>query len=679
LARDLELGREVAVKVLHSVNAADERLRKRFRKESRLLASLQHPNIVSVHETGSDGDEHFIVMDRVQGVALSDALRELRERKQAGSASWQWGRELREIIGVSVPSGREDLIDEGNWIRTAVKLAYHTAGGIEAAHSENVVHRDLKPANVMLTGGGHPVVLDFGLGGIVGAEASLVTRGFFGSVAYLAPEQVQSREIGADYRTDVYQLGLLLYELITLERAFPQETIASVLMRVSKGEIPDPRTRNPEIPRSLERICLRALRRDPLERYVSVSSFRNDLSRFLKSADARRSSEDFAGASTQSSEHTRLDNSYYGESDRFANSVDAERLRSLLRVPRDLVSRVILPVLMAFVVIARRGIRRVRTILRAATRRARGGLERTRVAASHHVPRAQRRARRAGRWGAGFVQRSARGTLSGIRYVALRAYRGLRYVAVPAYRGIRYVAVRAFRGVRFILRGVFRVLAFLVRIVKRAVQGVVRLVRSVGRGIGRTFRSLRGGAPVAIAIALLVTWVIAALVVVTAASDGRDRGVATHVVREDFGLAWRGSMPIFASPTHRFEWLRVDSYSIDRAISYARRTYGDERLNSGELRWKVEFENNLRDVVQRIARRDRKGRVSLEVRSLDERRRQRGGRALLRVSPDDWRVARADLLPTERVEPHSTKLLIQHPHTDQVQVLEYEWETSTSR
>jgi len=285
-AHDRQLGRQVAIKLLSAADVGDAAREELLLKESRLLAGLKHPNIVSVHEAARDGELFYLAMDLVEGRALSEVVERARaargdELEGGGPRRLRSGDALAEAIGLPTPEGRPELIEKGSWSRSAAGVMLEVARTIEAAHARGVIHRDLKPSNVMLLGGGSPVVLDFGLAGTVNPVAGAVTQGLYGTVAYLAPEQARSRKVGSDPRTDVYQLGLMLYELLTLERAFPGESIGDVLDDVERGNFRAPRSWNPSIPRDLEAIVFRALERSPSRRFQTVRELRTDLERFL--------------------------------------------------------------------------------------------------------------------------------------------------------------------------------------------------------------------------------------------------------------------------------------------------------------------------------------------------------------------------------------------------------------
>lgn len=278
-AEDSELQRRVAVKVLAVFGNAAFDSAKQFRREAQLLAALQHPNIVAIHEVGHDGDVTYMVMDLVQGQSLHLVIEWVSEKLQG-----QKPRDaalLEQAVPMSLPEGAEPVPRERHWFRAVARLGLGIARTIESAHAHGLVHRDIKPQNILLRADGTPVLLDFGLAGIAESEGGDVTRGLFGSAAYLAPEQAVTGQVGSDPRTDVYQLGTVLYELLTLQRAYPGTGITDLLRRISMGDFVAPRKLDKRVPFELEAICLRAMETHPNDRYQSAADFAEDLACFL--------------------------------------------------------------------------------------------------------------------------------------------------------------------------------------------------------------------------------------------------------------------------------------------------------------------------------------------------------------------------------------------------------------
>lgn len=280
-AHDLKLGRDVAVKVLEPLAQGNREREELFDKEWRILADLNHPGIVAVHDAGNDGEYTYIVMDLVDGTAVSDVIQRTA-RELAKGATARNGELLARSIGKPLGPGRRELIDPHDYARSVARILLEIARTLEAAHGKQVVHRDMKPANVMLLGGGVPIVLDFGLAGSPEVRKAAESEKLHGSLPYLAPEQAASEKPGMDPRTDVYQLGLVLYEMLTLRRAFPGSAIGDVLQRIRQGYFVRPRKIERSIPRDLEAICMKALEVDPSRRYASARDLREDLEAWLE-------------------------------------------------------------------------------------------------------------------------------------------------------------------------------------------------------------------------------------------------------------------------------------------------------------------------------------------------------------------------------------------------------------
>lgn len=282
-AVDTRLDRNVAMKVLMPELSDDPGFQQRLAHESRVLARLKHPSIVTIHEAGVTSGVHYLVMDFVPGTPLDDVLERLRASGGAPSS-----RRLLEAIDQPVPDGREPLVAAGADYWTGVtRVMREIVRAIEAAHAGNVLHRDLKPSNVMLLGGGLPVVLDFGLAGSGDLQTRTTSERLFGSVPYFAPEQVQEMKTGFDERTDIYQLGLVLYELLTGQRAFPQDSWTDALQAIKYGTFPAPRRVVPSVPRELDAICLTATEVDLARRYENAAQLGADLSRVLEGRPPR--------------------------------------------------------------------------------------------------------------------------------------------------------------------------------------------------------------------------------------------------------------------------------------------------------------------------------------------------------------------------------------------------------
>jgi serine/threonine protein kinase len=248
LASDRVLERQVAVKVLSPPYAQDPVFVERFRREARSAASLSHPNIVAVFDSGSDAGEHYLVMEYVAGQSLAELL-----------------------------------ADQGRLApRRAAELGVEVCAALAAAHAQGLVHRDVKPANVLVGAEGRVKVADFG---IVKAAATVTLTGngtVLGTAAYLSPEQAQGGPV--DARSDLYSLGCVLYELVTGAPPFgsgaDSSPVAVAIRHLHQPPEP-PSARNPQVDASLDAVVLTALAKDPARRCQSASDLQAALERVL--------------------------------------------------------------------------------------------------------------------------------------------------------------------------------------------------------------------------------------------------------------------------------------------------------------------------------------------------------------------------------------------------------------
>jgi len=281
-AFDRQLERVVAIKVLATPGATSFNAQRQFRSEAVLLAGLQHPNIVAVHEIAAEGDVNYIVMDLVKGTPIDEVLRRAREVvKHAGTSPGRRPGLLREALGAPLGPGDPGPLDESSWHRAVARIVREAARTAEAAHAAGVVHRDIKPKNVLLRSNGTPVLLDFGLAGASQPGPADSTQGLFGTTSYLAPEQAGSGRVGNDPRSDVYQLGVLLHEMLSLARPFEGSAPAETMRKISRGDFKSPREYDVSVPLDLEAICLKAMEVDPSRRYQTARALFEDLDRWL--------------------------------------------------------------------------------------------------------------------------------------------------------------------------------------------------------------------------------------------------------------------------------------------------------------------------------------------------------------------------------------------------------------
>ena len=249
-AEDTKLQRVVALKILPPAMAEDPDRLARFRREAQAIAALNHPNVVTVYSVEEAGGTHFLTMELVEGLTLTASLR-------------PGGLSLREWLALALP----------------------LADAVAAAHAQGIVHRDLKPSNVMVTTGGRVKVLDFGLAKLqpradAGDTSTITARmtaanQVFGTPAYMSPEQAEGRPI--DHRTDIFSLGILLYEMASGRRPFAGDTSLAIISSILKDTPPPLSQARPDLPSEVDRIIRRCLAKDPGRRYQSTLDLRHDL------------------------------------------------------------------------------------------------------------------------------------------------------------------------------------------------------------------------------------------------------------------------------------------------------------------------------------------------------------------------------------------------------------------
>jgi serine/threonine protein kinase len=298
-AEQLSLGRRVALKVLPFAAALDARQLQRFKIEAQAAASLHHPNIVPVHAIGFDRGVHYYAMQFIEGQTLAAAIQGLREVTGMETDADREGP-VAPGSGASVSPGgaaetrpalaglsTEHSTRSREYFRTAARLGVQAAEALEHAHRSGVVHRDVKPANLLIDAAGHLWVTDFGLAHVQGDPRLTVTGDIVGTLRYVSPEQALPGRGVVDHRTDVYALGVTLYEFLTLTPAVGGQDRREVLHRIATQEPCPPRRLNPAIPADLQTIVLKAAAREPGERYATAQELADDLRRFLEDKPIR--------------------------------------------------------------------------------------------------------------------------------------------------------------------------------------------------------------------------------------------------------------------------------------------------------------------------------------------------------------------------------------------------------
>ncbi|WP_055107593.1 Stk1 family PASTA domain-containing Ser/Thr kinase [Paenibacillus ihumii] len=240
-AHDILLNRNVAIKVLRQQFVNDEEFIRRFRREAQSAASLSHPNVVSVYDVGQEDDVHYIVMEYVEG------------------------QNLNEIIKERAPLQVEE----------AVRIASQIADALDHAHHNQIIHRDIKPHNILIGRNGRVKVTDFGIARAVTSTTITQTGSVVGSVHYFSPEHAKGVTTGE--KSDLYSLGIVLYQMLTGRLPFLGESPISVALKHLQEHFEEPRSVNPMIPQSVENIILKSMRKNPGERYQSAKEMLRDL------------------------------------------------------------------------------------------------------------------------------------------------------------------------------------------------------------------------------------------------------------------------------------------------------------------------------------------------------------------------------------------------------------------
>ena len=236
-AKDHVLNRYVAVKVLKDEYTTDSDFIKRFNTEAQSAASLSHANIVSIYDVGHEEENnlYYIVMELVKGKTLKEII------KKDGTLSWKW----------------------------AVNIAIQIASALEVAHKNGIIHRDIKPHNIIITEDGVAKVTDFGIAKAVSNSTMTAFGTTIGSVHYFSPEQAKGGI--TDAKSDLYSLGVVMYEMLTGKVPFDADTPVSIALKHMQEEAIEPIEINPEIPTAVNQIVIKAMKKDPIERYQSAT------------------------------------------------------------------------------------------------------------------------------------------------------------------------------------------------------------------------------------------------------------------------------------------------------------------------------------------------------------------------------------------------------------------------
>jgi serine/threonine protein kinase/Tfp pilus assembly protein PilF len=260
------MDRPVALKILPAGVAGDTRALSRFVREARTAGKLKHPNVVAVYGMGVEAETPYFAMELVDGETLARVIARMRSS----------GGEPRARTALET-----DDIRLAYCARVAAAFA-EVADGLHHAHAQGVIHRDLKPSNLILDRQDRLRILDFGLARLEGQESLTLSGDLLGTPAYMSPEQARARQVPIDHRTDIYSLGVTLFETLTLKPPFRGKDYQDTLSQIISREPPPMRRRDERIPKDLETIVFKCLRKEPADRYSSAEALAQDLRRFAR-------------------------------------------------------------------------------------------------------------------------------------------------------------------------------------------------------------------------------------------------------------------------------------------------------------------------------------------------------------------------------------------------------------
>ncbi len=280
-AEQISLGRRVALKVLPFAATMDPRHLQRFQNEARAAASLEHPHIVPVYGVGCERGVHYYAMKYIEGQSLAEVIDEVRKAKESHHRGTE-NTEKKQNTKISSSLCSLCLCGSKDFFKSVAELGIQAAEALEHAHSLGIVHRDIKPANLMIDGHGALWITDFGLARTAADAGLTMTGDVLGTLRYMSPEQALAKHGLMDHRTDIYSLGVTLYELLAGRPAVEGKDREEILNAITLEEAPAMRKLEASIPRDLETIVLKAIGKEPGERYAAAQDLADDLRSWLE-------------------------------------------------------------------------------------------------------------------------------------------------------------------------------------------------------------------------------------------------------------------------------------------------------------------------------------------------------------------------------------------------------------
>jgi len=287
-AVQISLQRRVALKVLYPGLSSSVRTLHRFHREAESVSQVSHPSIISVYAVGSMGATHYFAMRYLPGPNLAQLIDQLQEAQDVGKSTVvidlgedSTGDDATAVGFDSPPLSTAARFPVRNYVFQAIEVIARVAEGLDVAHEEGLIHRDVKPGNLVFDRSGQLVLTDFGIAKASHQTTITRTGEFIGSPGYISPEQAMARRVAVDHRTDIYSLGVTLYEFLTLRQPFLEDTLEATLRAILTRNPVSPRKLNPRLPKDLETIVLKAMEKDPDKRFVSAGEMAAELRRIL--------------------------------------------------------------------------------------------------------------------------------------------------------------------------------------------------------------------------------------------------------------------------------------------------------------------------------------------------------------------------------------------------------------